>query len=199
MKTLRRGRRLRLLRPDGEESLTASPPETPAELHTGGTQIATLREKGRMFPLITPFSPLQHWPTSQSDRLYKDVHGVKAHVFWIWLLVGLGGKKGPGKRNPPILTSCFCWKGDLNTHRAHQHWAQCSPHSPGNSVFAHRAAHHTESACQHQKGWSFPNDRWRVGSKANPIQQCCLCSRARGMDKVTPLQEVYDFTTRNES
>lgn len=56
-------------------------------------------------------------------------------------------------------------------------------------MFSHEAAHHTESACQHQKGWSFPSDRWRVGSKENPIQQLCQCSYARGVDKVTLLQE----------
>lgn len=91
----------------------------------------------------------QHLPTSLPDRLYADVHRVRTHMVWVWLHVGPGGKKGPGSRDPPILTSCFCWKRDLRTRRPHQHKAQCSPSSKGDSMFMRRAPHHTKSACQH--------------------------------------------------
>lgn len=43
------------------------------------------------------------------------------HMVLVWLRVEPGGKKGPGNRNPPILTSCFCWKGDPSARPAHQH------------------------------------------------------------------------------
>lgn len=49
----------------------------------------------------------------------RGVRGT--HMVLVWLRVEPGGKKGPGNRNPPILTSCFCWKGDPNTRPAHQH------------------------------------------------------------------------------
>lgn len=162
--------------------LPPHPPRDPSGAAQGRIQIATFRGKGRAFPVITPFSHPQHSPSSQPDRLYEEVRRVRAHVFRIWLLVRPGGKKGPGKRNPPILTSCFCWKGDPSGRRARQHCAQCSAGSRGDSVFAHGAAHHTESGCQHQNGWSFPNDRWRVGSGDNPPQYCCQGCCARGVD-----------------
>lgn len=88
-------------------------------------------------------------PAGQPGRLYEGINRVRAHMVLVWVHVALGGKRRPGSRNPPILTSCFCWKRDPFACRPHQHRAQCSPDSPGNGVSLLWAAHHKESGFQH--------------------------------------------------
>lgn len=88
-----------------------------------------------------------------------------------------GRKEGPGSRNPPILTSCFCWKRDPSARHLHQHRAQCSPGSRGDSMSTHRAAHHTESACQHHETHASVSLMSREEhSEYNPVQMCCQLS-----------------------
>lgn len=135
-----------------EESLTTFPRDPSGVIHKRDSN-----NNGKRRGLNVSCDHMLIWqpqclPTSRPGQLYEEVHGVRAHMVWVWLCVKLGGKKGPGKRNPPILTSCFCWKGDLSARRAHQHRAQCSPSSQTDSMFMHGTPHHMKSACQHPEG-----------------------------------------------
>lgn len=190
MKALRKGREGGSLETrHREESLTTFPRDPSGVIHKRDSNNNGKREGLNVSCDHMLFRRPQYLPTSQPGRLYAEVHRVQAHMVWVWLCVGLGGKKGPGNRNPPILTSCFCWKGDLSARRAHQHRAQCSPDSRGDSMFMHGTPHHTKSACQHPEGWCFPNDQG--GSKDNSIQSGCLSSCAMAADWVTFLQEAF--------
>lgn len=120
-----------------------------------------------------------HLPAGQPGWLYAEVHRVRTHMVSVWRRVALEGKKGPGSRNPPILTSCFCWKDDPCACHHNQHRAQCSRNSRGDGMSARRATHHTKSACQHPEiraGVSLMRRRNRA--KTIPFNHAPQFSRA---------------------
>lgn len=134
-----------------------------------------------------------HLPAGQPGWLYAEVHGVRTHMVSVWSGVVPGGKKGPGSRNPPILTSCFCWKDDLRACHHHQHRAQCSRSSRGDGMFMRRATHHTKSGCQHPeiRAGVFPLTRWRNRAKTIPFNHAAKSPVThRSLLAVSFIQEV---------
>ena len=158
---LQAGGRGCLWRPDTERNRLPLSPRDP----NGVTQRGDSYNNGKREGLNVSWDHMllrrsRHLPTSQAVRLYAEVHGVRTHMVWVCLCVGPGGKKGPGKRNPPILTSCYCWKCDLGARRPHQHRAQCSPGSRGDGMFIRRGtpSHQISLSSPWNPGWCFPNE-----------------------------------------
>lgn len=116
-----------LRRPDTERNhFLLSPRDNSGVIHKRDSNNNGGREGSNASCDHMLFRRPQHLLTSQPGWLHAEVRGVRAHMVLVWLRVEPGGKKGPGNRNPPILTSCFCWKADLSARLAHQHRAHCS-------------------------------------------------------------------------